>query len=658
MPDDHPMNAMCTSSSAHPRHRLAALLLLLAGALPSTAQPPAVSPAQKAAALAASIRENYTKFEYRIPARDGVRLFVSVYVPKDVFSNGRTYPVMMTRTPYSVAPYGLDVYRASLGPSELFTREKFIFAYADVRGRYMSGGEPTQLRPHLAGKPGPKETDESTDTYDTIEWLIHNVPGCEPKVGLWGISQPGFYASAGMIDAHPALLAVSPQAPVTDYYLGDDDYHNGAFMLAANFGFYQNFRPRAGDPEPPQPSLRPNFGTLDGYRFFLDMGSLATGDEKYFKHSNPFWTEVIGNTTYNSFWQSRSIWKHLANIRPAVMTVGGWFDAEDLQGPLRTFAAIEKNHPPATNMLVMGPWTHGGFARGDGDRVGNVQFQSKTSAYFRENIEFPFFVQKLKGKGAAQLPKAWVFETGRNQWRKFDSWPPRDTRTMDFFPGEKGALTTDRPAREGMDEYVSDPARPVPYVGSLAFGMRGDYMTEDQRFASTRPDVLVYQSEILEHDLTVAGPIAVDLKVATTGTDSDFVVKIVDVYPDDTPDYNAPPVAGFGAPAAASAMGGYQQLVRGEPFRGKFRKGFETPVAFEPGKPERIAFALPDVLHTFRAGHRVMVQIQSSWFPLTDRNPQKFVDIPNARPADFVKATERVYTGGAEGSRISFRVLE
>lgn len=615
---------------------------------------PAVVSAQSPAG--ASVREQYTKFEYRIPARDGARLFVSVYVPKDVFSDGRTYPVMMTRTPYSVAPYGRDVYRAGLGPSELFSREEFIFVYADVRGRYLSEGEPAQLKPHLANKPGPKATDESTDTYDTIEWLIHHVPGCEPKVGIWGISQPGFYASAGMIDAHPALLAVSPQAPVTDYYLGDDDYHNGAFMLAANFGFYQSFRPRTGEPAPPQPSLRPDFGTLDGYQFFLDMGSLADSDEKYFKHSNPFWTEVIGHTTYNSFWESRSIWRHLKNIKPAVMTVGGWFDAEDPAGPLRTFDAIQKNNPPAVNMLVMGPWTHGGFARGDGDRVGNVLFHSKTSLYFRENIEFPFFLHALKGKGDGKLPKAWVFETGLNQWRKFDAWPPRNTTVRDWFPAEKGTLTVARPERESVDEYISDPARPVPYTGSLAFGMRGDYMTDDQRFAATRPDVLVYKSEILDHDVSVFGPISVDLKVATTGTDSDFVVKVIDVYPADASDYNA--AAGAGAQGAVSLMGGYQQLVRGEPFRGKFRKSFEKPVAFEPGKPDRIMFAMPDIAHTFRAGHRIMVQIQSSWFPLTDRNPQKFLDIPNAHPSDFIKVTERVYTGGADGSRIRLPVLE
>jgi uncharacterized protein len=606
-----------------------------------------------------NIRENYSKFEYRIPARDGVKLFVSVYIPKDVFTEARTYPVMMTRTPYSVAPYGEDIYRGSLGPSELFAREKFIFVYADVRGRYLSEGEPTQIKPHRANKSNAKDTDESTDTYDTIEWLIHHVPGCESKVGVWGISQPGFYALAGMIDAHPALLAVSPQAPMTDYYLGDDDYHNGAFMLAANFGFYQNFKPRVGDPATPQPSVPFGYGTPDGYQFFLDMGSLANSEEKYFKHTNPFWSEVIDNTAYNSFWKSRSIWQYLKGIKPAVMTVGGWFDAEDLQGPLRTFGFIEKNNPPATNVLVMGPWTHGGFSRGDGDRVGNVNFGSKTALYFRENIEFPFFVNKLKGKGEGKFPRAWVFETGVNQWRKFDSWPPATAKPVELFPGEKGALAWQRPDRAGVDEYISDPNKPVPYLGTLATNMRGDYMTGDQRFAAERPDVLVYKTPVLDRDVAVFGPVSVDLKVSTSGTDSDFVVKLIDVYPGDYPDYNAPaPVAGAAPIANVSPMGGYQQLVRGEPFRGKYRKSFESPVPFKPDQPDRITFKMPDVAHTFRAGHRIMIQIQSSWFPLTDRNPQKFMDIPKALPGDFVNATEKVYVGGPEASRIMFPVLD
>jgi putative CocE/NonD family hydrolase len=621
-------------------------------------------PAPALAALAA-VRENYSKFEYRIPMRDGVKLFTSVYIPKDVFTDNRTYPIIMTRTPYNVRPYGADQYRDNLGPSVLFAREKFIFVYQDVRGRFMSEGDFTILRPHKPVKKGPKDTDESTDTYDTIEWLVKNVPGNIPRVGIWGISAPGFYATAGMIDAHPALVAVSPQAPVTDYYLGDDVYHNGAFMLAHRFRFYQGFRPRVGDPSRPVETVPLDYGTPDGYEFFLNLGGLENADEKYFKHTHPYWTLNVAHTTYDDVWQSRAIWQYLKGIKPAVMLVGGWFDNQDLQGPLRQFEFMQKNTPPPVDMLVMGPWTHGGFARGDGDRVGNVNFGSKTGVYFREKIELPFFLYHLKGKGDGKFPKAWVFETGVNQWRQFDVWPPRSAHAKTLFLDENGRLAWQQPSRAAYDEYLSDPNKPVPYIGHIVMGMRPDYMTEDQRFASERPDVLTYKSELLDHDVTVLGPISVDLKVATTGTDSDFVVKLIDVYPGDYPDYNSPPAPPLpsGAPprvepANTIKMGGYQQLVRGEPFRGKFRKSFQQPVPFEPGQPDRITFRMPDIAHTFRTGHRIMVQIQSSWFPLTDRNPQKFMDIPKALSTDFVKAFERVYFGGPDGSRIQLPVAE
>ena len=646
------------------------MVLLAAGGAGVPAQQggrgPAATAQPTAAERIAAVRENYTKFEYRIPMRDGIRLFASVYIPKDVFTDGRTYPILMTRTPYNVAPYGVDQYRAGLGPSDLFEREKFIFVYQDVRGRFMSEGEYTINRPHQPVKSGPKDTDESTDTHDTVAWLVQNVPGNTGKVGLWGVSQPGFYATAGMIDAHPALVAVSPQAPVTDYYLGDDVYHNGAFMLAHRFSFYVSFRPREGEPEPPKPALPFPYGTPDGYEFYLEMGPLANAEEKYFQHKQPFWTLNVEHTAYDDVWQSRAIWKHLKGVKPAVMVVGGWYDQEDPQGPLRQFDFMEKNTPPA-DMLVMGPWSHGGFARGDGDRLGNVNFGSKTAAYYREKIELPFFVYYLKGRGDGKFPKAWVFQTGMNQWRRFDSWPPAAAKPTNLFLDAQGKLSWQQPAQPAYDEYLSDPNRPVPYVGRVLMGILSSYMTEDQRFAATRPDVLVYKTAVLDHDVTVFGPVAVDLKVSTSGTDSDFDVKLIDVYPGDAPDYNNPPPAQPGVPAvpgapgvptAAVPIGGYQQLIRGEPFRGKFRKSFEKPEPFEPGKPDRITFNLPDIAHTFRQGHRIMVQIQSSWFPLTDRNPQKFLDIPKARAADFVKATERVYFGGADGSRIQLRIAE
>jgi putative CocE/NonD family hydrolase len=441
--------------------------------------------------------------------------------------------------------------------------------------------------------------------------------------------------------------------------MGDDSYHNGAFMLAHRFNFYMGFRAREGGPAPPQAAAPFQFGTPDGYDFYLQMGSLANADEKYFKRKQPLWNLNIDHTTYDDVWQSRAIWKYLKNIKPAVMLVGGWYDTEDPQGLLRQHEFMEKNGPPEVDMLVMGPWNHGGFARSDGDRLGNVNFGSKTALYYREKIELPFFLFYLKGRGDGKFPRAQIFQTGMNQWRKFDVWPPPAKATT-IYLAPQGKLEWERPAQAAFDEYVSDPNKPVPYIGYLATRVINTYMTEDQRFAAARPDVLVYKSEVLDHDVTVLGPVTVDLKVSTSGTDSDFDVKIVDVYPGDAPDYNATPPAPAAPGAAAapvlSVMGGYQQLVRGEPFRGKFRKSFEKPVAFEPGKPDRITFALPDIAHTFRAGHRIMVQIQSSWFPLTDRNPQKFMEIPKALSTDFVKATERVYFGGADGSTITLRI--
>ena len=637
------------------RIQLAFVLIAQLAAAQGRGAGAAATPTDAAAATAARaafIRENYTKFEYRIPMRDGARLFTSVYVPKDVFSDGRTYPIMMQRTGYNVAPYGTDLYRTNLGPSELFEREKFIFVYQDVRGRFMSEGDFVTIRPQKAVKNGPKDTDESTDTYDTIDWLAKHVPGNTGKVGMWGVSQPGFYATAGMIDTHPALVAVAPQAPVTDYYMGDDVYHNGAFMLAHRFSFYMGFRDRVGDPAPPPRTLPFDFGTPDGYEFYLNLGSLANADEKYFKYQQPMWNMNIDHTTYDQEWQSRAIWTHLKAIKPAVMLVGGWYDTEDPQGLLRQFDFMEQNTPPA-DMLVMGPWNHGGFARGDGDRLGNINFGSKTGPYYRERIEFPFFLYYLKGRGDGKFPKAWLFQTGLNQWRKFDAWPPREAKPTDLFLDARGKLAWSRPVEAGFEEYLSDPNKPVPYVGHIVQGILNSYMTEDQRFAATRPDVLVFKTEPLDHDVSVFGPIQVDLRVSTSGTDSDFDVKVIDVFPGDYPDYNNP------APAAGTVpMGGYQQLIRGEPFRGKFRKSFEKPVPFEPNQPDRITFYLPDIAHTWRQGHRIMVQVQSSWFPLTDRNPQKFIEIPKALSGDFQKAVERVYFGGAEGSRIQLRVME
>lgn len=601
-------------------------------------------------------KSHYTKYDYRIPMRDGVRLFTSVYVPKESI---QPCPIVMQRTPYSVAPYGIDNYRTTLGPSSYFTNANFIVVYQDVRGRYLSEGQFIDVPIHKTHLDGPKDTDDSTDTYDTVEWLVKNIPHNNGRVGLWGISYPGFYAAFGLIHSHPALKAVSPQAPMGDVGNGDDSYHNGAFFLAANFGFYVGFKPRGPEPERPKPSSGFDFGTPDAYDFYLRLGPIANAEKLYMKPANEYWTDTIRHPNYDEFWSSRALAPHMKKVKPAVLFVGGWFDAEDLSGPLKLFRAVEQDgHAPA-NTLVMGPWPHGGWSRGDGDRLGNLDFNDKTGVFFREHIEFPFFVQNLKATVSGskepkeiKMPKAWVFETGKDEWRQFDSWPPKHAvrRSLYLEPGGKLSFSAPKGNANEFDEYVSDPDKPVPSIGEIGSGMPGDYMTYDQRFASRRTDVLTYQTEPLDKDFTIAGPISPRLRVSTSGTDSDFVVKLIDVYPDDYPERSPNPLG--------THMGGYQQLVRGEPFRGKFRKSMSKPEPFKPGELAQIDFAMPDVLHTFRSGHRIMVQIQSSLFPLTDRNPQTFLDIPTAKASDFQKAVERVYRGGPEGTHIEVLVNE
>ncbi len=588
------------------------------------------------------IKANYTKYEHYISMRDGKRLFTSVYVPKD---ETQQWPILFDRTPYSVAPYGEDLYRPTLGPSELFAKDKFIFVYQDVRGRYLSEGEFVNMRPQQTGKEG---IDESTDTYDSIEWLVKNTPNNNGRVGMWGISYPGFYTAAGVIHAHPALKAASPQAPITDWFIGDDFHHNGTLYLPHAFNFFSGF----GHPRP-EPSIKTGTrfdpGTPDGYTFFQKLEPLSNVNEKYFKNDVPFWNEMMQHPNYDTYWQARNLRPHLRDIRPAVMTVGGWFDAEDLFGALNTYYSIEKSSPNATNILVMGPWYHGGWSRSEGEALGNIRFNSKTAAFYRENIELPFFQHYLKNKGAMNLPEAYVFETGTNVWRQYDSWPPRKAVAARLYLGANGKLSFNAPTAGGdYDEYISDPAKAVPFIGSTAYGMTREHMTEDQRFAASRPDVLVYQTEPLEDDVTIGGPLRPLLHVSTTGGDSDFVVKLIDVYPDTFPDPDPNPTGVH--------MGGYQQLVRGEAMRGRFRNSFEKPEPFEPGKVAQVEFGMPDVNHTFRKSHRIMVQVQSTWFPLVDLNPQKFVDIYNAKTGDFQKATERIYHSAAAQSFVAVQM--
>ena len=588
------------------------------------------------------IKANYTKYEYRVPMRDGKRLFTSVYVPKD---DTQTYGILLSRTPYSVAPYGADQYRDTNGYNAIIGREKFIFAYQDVRGRYMSEGEFINMTPHKAVKSGPQDVDESTDTYDTIEWLTKNLPRNNGRVCTYGSSYPGFYTAAGMIDAHPAHVCAHPQAPIVDWFTGDDFHHHGAFWLPHAFRFFASFG--KARPELTTKNNPPfDFGTPDGYDFYLKTGPLYNFNERYFKNTVAFWNEMMKNDTYTEFWKTRNLRPHVKAIKPAVLITGGWLDAENLYGALQLFGSLEKQSPGGQHMLTMGPWCHGCWYRsGDGDQLGDIKFNQKTGPWYQENVVKPFFTHHLYGKGDWKPSKVLMFELGTNQWRRFDSWPPKNTQAKSLYFHANGKLSFEAPADpNGFDEYVSDPARPVPLINAIAQGMAATYMTSDQRFASRRPDVLVYETEPLEEDITIAGPLRPALTVSTTGTDSDWIVKLIDVYPGDYPN-PAPNPTGV-------EMGGYQQLVRGDVMRGKFRNSYERPEAFRPGEPTAVNFEINDVFHTFRRGHRIMIQIQSTWFPLIDRNPQKFLNINEAREADFTKATQRVYRRSSVEVRI------
>jgi putative CocE/NonD family hydrolase len=593
------------------------------------------------------IRENFTKIERLIPMRDGKKLFTSIYIPKD---SSQTYPILLNRTPYSVAPYGEDKYKTSLGPSALFLREGYIFAYQDVRGRWMSEGDFVDVRPFIKNKKG-NETDETSDTWDTIEWLIKNIPHNNGNAGIYGISYPGFYSTASIPDSHPALKAVSPQAPVTDWYVGDDVFHNGAFFLGS-FNFFSVF----GQPRPKpttQGPARMNFGSQDAYNFFLQAGTTEALNEKYLKGQVQIWNDFTQHPTYDEFWQSRTYLPHLKNVKPAVLTVGGWFDAEDLYGPLKTYAAIRSSNPGASNRLVMGPWPHGGWARGNGEYLGHVYFGGKTSEYYREKIELPFFNHYLKGEtNSLDIPEVTVFETGSNQWKSYNVWPPQQARDTILYLSAGGNLSflNSTHTQGEFDEYVSDPWKPVPYTSETRFSTVREYMIEDQRFAASRPDVLVYQTPVLEEDITFSGPVHPRLYISTTGTDADFIVKLIDVYPDTLQNRPETP--------PHIRLGGFQQLVRADVIRAKFRNSLSKPEPVTPGEITEVKFELQDIAHTFKKGHKIMIQVQSSWFPLVDRNPNQFLDIFHAQASDYQKATIRLYTGGPQQSRINIKYIQ
>ncbi len=580
----------------------------------------------------AFVRENYVKMERMIPMRDGVKLFTAIYTPKD---QTKKYALLMSRTPYSWSPYGEEKYPKILRPNSQLMRELYIFVSQDVRGRYMSEGEFKEMTPHIANKKTKKDVDESSDTFDTIEWLLKNVKNNNGRVGISGISYPGFYATAALPESHPAVKAVSPQAPVTDEFQGDDAYHNGAFFLLDNFGFMNYFDHPRTSPWIKYPQLSA-ITISNAYDFFLELGPIKNANERYFNKRSKIWNEYVEHNTYDEYWKARNIRPHLKNIKPAVMVVGGWFDPEDLFGPLRTFETLESGKSLNKNYLIMGPWTHGAWAAKEWNKYVSYDFGSNVNTYYQE-LETSFFNFYLKDKGTLSQKKAVVFETGSNQWKSFETWPPKDAQLQKIYLQDNGKLSFTSPDREkGFDEYVSDPSRPVPYTDKYQAFRDRDYMALDQRFAATRSDVMVYKTEVLEQDITLNGPLTVDFFVSTSGTDLDLVVKVIDVLPE----------------------WDVQQLVRGDVFRGKFRTSYEKPEPFVPGQTTEVKFALNDVAHTFKKGHRIMIHIQNSWFPLVDRNPQKFVDIGKADETDFQKATQRLYRDRDHASHIVLPVMK
>jgi len=593
------------------------------------------------------LKQKYDKQEVYITMRDSVKLFTSIYIPKN---NSVAHPVLLNRTPYNIEPGGPGNFNFFMQLYSRYTEAEYIMVFQDVRGKYMSEGEYEDIRPVVPIKKSNKDIDESTDTWDTVDWLIKNVKNNNGRLGIFGISYPGFYSTMGLINAHPAVKAVSPQAPVTAWFLGDDFHHNGAFFLLDCFSFYySNGMPHRALTRKGYPSFK--WPVPDSYEFFLSLGADKNISLKYFGDSVKFWNDAVAHPDYDDFWKTRDPRPFLRNVTPAVMTVGGWFDAEDLYGALHTYEAIEKQNSTSTkNFLVMGPWSHGQWAFGKANNLGNIYWGLDANKKFQEQ-EKQFFNYYLKGEGSPDIPEAEIFITGSNEWRSFDTWPPKNVVEKNLYFQPAGAISFAAPdGKNSFDEYVSDPLKPVPYASAVHTHRTAEYMTDDQRFASRRPDVMVYQTDILTGDITLTGPLTADLFVSTTGTDADYIVKLIDVFP---PDAKAEESTNVKVP-----LGGYQMLIRGEVFRGKYRNSFEKPIPFKPGKVTEVKYILPDVAHTFKKGHRLMIQVQNSWFPLVDRNPQKFTDIYKCSESDFQKATQRIYHDTQHASNIKVTILK
>ena len=609
------------------------------------------------------VADNYTKKEVDITMRDGIKLHTTIYSPKDT---SKEYPIIMQRTPYSSQPYGAGKFKEKIAPNIHMMQDGYIVVYQDVRGRWLSEGHYKNMRAYKPNKKTDQDIDESSDTYDTIEWLVNNVENNNGNVGIWGISYPGYYSTYAVVDAHPALKAASPQASIADFFF-DDFHHNGAYLLSyfRATSLFGTPRPDGDKPIDTAWYVLPELPTEDQYQFFLDEGPLKNLD-KFFEYETTdtprmakegvtddyFWNELKEHPNYDELWQSRGLIQHLKNVKPTVatMVVAGEFDAEDLYGPLETYKNIEKYNAANYNTLVFGPWDHGGWARRKGQNiVGNYYFGDGISEFFQENIETKFFDHFLKGSGDKNsgLPEAYVFDTGKKDWKTYDTWPPEGVVKKDMYLSSDQELTADPKAVEEV-KFISDIKKPVPYSEDIktVFTPR-KYMTDDQRFAARRGDVLVFETEVMENDMTLAGDILAKLKVATTGTAADWIVKIIDVHPADEPAYEGM--------QDHLKMSNYHLMVRSEVLRGRFRNSFAEPEPFVANQKTDVNIKLQDVFHTIKKGHKLQVQVQSTWFPLIDLNPQTYIDnIFNADESDFKTQTHTVFTD----SSIEFSVLE
>ena len=606
---------------------------------------PMTMAAEQVDARAEYIRQHYAKYEYEIPMRDGKTLFTAVYVPYD---RTKPYPMLMMRTPYSVGPYGSNQYKKTLAPDQAFEKEGFIFVFQDVRGRFRSQGEYVNMRPQDAYKRGKGAVDDATDTFDTVDWLVKNVPNNNGKVGMYGVSYPGYYTSVASINAHPALKAISPQAPIADWFF-DDFHRNGAFALPMAFVFFDTFDNFPKDKHSIWPKGQ-DMATHDGYQFFLDLGPLSNVNKDYFHNERPFWNELAAHPNYDDYWKARNLLPHLGNTKPATLVVGGWYDTEDLYGPLQTYQTMSKGNKKDNVRLIMGPWFHGQWNRGEGSNMGEADNGFNTSEWFQTNVHLPFFVEHLKDGKSSNLAKATMFDTGANRWEFFNSWPPKAAERQTLYFAAKETLSADAPkAKDSYSDYVSDPNKPVPHSKAIGRGWDREYMAEDQRFAARRPDVLLFETEPMEDDLTLAGDIQLKLHFSTSQSAADIIVKLVDVFP--PKDENSHDLD--------KKVGNRHELVRWGAIRGRFRDSMSDPKPFTPGEVTPVNFELYDVLHTIKRGHKLQILVQSSMFPFLDRNPQNYVtNIFEAAEADFVKAEHRIYHDAAHPSKIEISVLK